>query len=259
MSKFVTLHGFGGGSSGTELNFEIVGGTTEPTNPTENMIWVNTNVEITDYIFSVTQPDAVDGRIWIYTGTLSIVEFNALKDSGIQVYPISAKQYVSGAWVDITAKSYQNDEWVDWWDGTLLDGANTYDSFTGGWFRDTGMRYTNQPNTGTVVFDSNGVKLGTVAMQSAVVRTKKPIDISLYKKLSVTVSSLTVASNISVRVYVTQSASGDPDGFTGAKIENITSAGDYELYLTGLTSGEYYIVLATANTRGGTVNKVKLQ
>jgi hypothetical protein len=54
MSKFVTLHGFGGGSGGTELNFDIVGGTTEPTNPTENMIWVNTNVEIADYIFSAT-------------------------------------------------------------------------------------------------------------------------------------------------------------------------------------------------------------
>lgn len=41
---------------GASLNFEIVGGTTQPTNPTENMIWINTDTEITSYIFSATKP-----------------------------------------------------------------------------------------------------------------------------------------------------------------------------------------------------------
>jgi hypothetical protein len=55
------------------------------------------------------------GAVWITTGKSSPVAFNALKKNNITVYPISAKQYVSGAWVDKTAKSYQNGAWVDWW------------------------------------------------------------------------------------------------------------------------------------------------
>lgn len=55
-----------------------------------------------------------EGTVWITTGASSTVEFNALKKHGLKVYPISAKQYVGGAWVDKTAKSRQNGEWVNW-------------------------------------------------------------------------------------------------------------------------------------------------
>lgn len=43
-------------STGAELNFEVIGSTTEPENPTENMIWVNTDVPITEYYFSDNEP-----------------------------------------------------------------------------------------------------------------------------------------------------------------------------------------------------------
>lgn len=101
-------------STGVELNFEVVGGTSQPSTPKANTIWVNTSTSITDWVFSATQPTAASGRVWIATGTSSAVEFNALKKNGIQVYPISAKQYIGGAWVDKTAKSYQNGAWVEW-------------------------------------------------------------------------------------------------------------------------------------------------
>jgi hypothetical protein len=58
--------------------------------------------------------------VWISTGTASPVEFNALKKNGVQVYPISAKQYVGDAWVEKDAKSYQSGAWVDWFTGTYL-------------------------------------------------------------------------------------------------------------------------------------------
>lgn len=109
----VFLHG-NGGSGGGGLNFQVIGGTTAPSNPKENMIWVNTSTKITSYIFSATQPTGSAGMVWISTGTSSTVEFNALKKNGIQVYPISAQQYVGGAWVNKTAKSYQNGVWRDW-------------------------------------------------------------------------------------------------------------------------------------------------
>ena len=97
--------------SGT--NFKVVGGTIEPENPTENTIWVNTYTTITSYIFSATEPEEyAKGMVWISTGTSSSTEFNALKKNSIQVYPLFAKQYVSGAWVSKTAKCYQGGIWT---------------------------------------------------------------------------------------------------------------------------------------------------
>lgn len=74
-----------------------------------------------------------EGVVWITTGTFSPVAFNALKENAIQVCPISAKQYISGAWVDKSAKSYQGCAWVDWWDGQLYENGNQFTSVTGGW------------------------------------------------------------------------------------------------------------------------------
>ena len=65
MSEMVPMYGFGG-SGGGGLNFKVVGGTTQPTNPTENTIWVNTSVSITDWVFSATEPTTpVEGMVWI--------------------------------------------------------------------------------------------------------------------------------------------------------------------------------------------------
>lgn len=39
------------------LNFKVVGGTTEPADPSENMIWVNTDTEITSWYFNADEPN----------------------------------------------------------------------------------------------------------------------------------------------------------------------------------------------------------
>lgn len=139
MSIVVPLEGFGGGAG---LNFKVVGGTSQPTNPRENTIWINTSTTITDWIFSATQPSAANGRVWISVGTSSTVEFNALKKNGLQVYPITAKQCVSGSWKDVTAKSYQNGALRDWWDGYLYDYGDENESITGGWVGTPGAQIT---------------------------------------------------------------------------------------------------------------------
>lgn len=100
---------------GVELNFEVVGGTSQPNNPKENTIWINTSTSVNSWVFSATQPsNPVNGMVWISTGSDSIVEFNALKENGLQVYPISAKQYVSGACVGKNAMTYQGGVWKSW-------------------------------------------------------------------------------------------------------------------------------------------------
>ena len=120
----------GGGAS---LNFKVVGGTTEPASSKENTIWVNTDAEITGWIFSASEPEnPTEGMVLFPTGTDSNIAFNALKKNGIQVYPLSAKQYISGAWVDKTVKIYQGGAWVDWIT-YLYNLGNECIDLTGGW------------------------------------------------------------------------------------------------------------------------------
>jgi len=131
----VPLYGFGGSDGGTSLNVKVVGGTSVPANPKENTIWVKTDVYITGYYFQAKQPEGMQqGEIWISTGMESQVAFNAIKKGSVMVYPLSAKQYISGALVDVTAKSYQGGEWVEWIPaGALYWLGNELTSKTGGW------------------------------------------------------------------------------------------------------------------------------
>lgn len=98
------------------LNFEIVGSTTQPENPKENMIWVNTSVIIPFWSISAAEPSEPDeGFVWIKneTETNSGSAFNALQTNEINIAPSRVTQYVSGAWTHVNAKIYQHGQWRD--------------------------------------------------------------------------------------------------------------------------------------------------
>ena len=116
-----------GGGAG--LNFKVVGGTSQPTSPSENTIWVNTDTAISDWILDYDQPITRSdgtalsgGEVWLKTGSASNAAFNAVKKNGIWVYPASCNQYVNGAWVAKTVKVYQSGAWKDL-DFVLFDGS----------------------------------------------------------------------------------------------------------------------------------------
>ena len=44
------------GGGGASLNFKVVGGTSTPSSPKENTIWVNTDAEISSWAFSAEEP-----------------------------------------------------------------------------------------------------------------------------------------------------------------------------------------------------------
>lgn len=118
---------------GVELNFEVIGGIIEPNNPMENTIWVNTDIEISRWIFCTTQPiDAVNGMIWFSTGKNSVNYFDALVENDIIVYPLGAKQYVDGSWSDIDVRIYKDGKWVNLI-VYLFSYGETFDSVSGGW------------------------------------------------------------------------------------------------------------------------------
>lgn len=108
-----------------KLNYSVVGGTTQPTNPTQNMIWINTNIPIGKVFFNKNRPEEqlVNGDIWICTGTSSTASFNALKinnDYIDTIYPRYAKQMQNNNLIDVTAMSYLNNKWINWVNELIL-------------------------------------------------------------------------------------------------------------------------------------------
>lgn len=95
-----------------ELNFQVVGETTQPASPKENTIWVETDAEITGWAFSAKEPaDPIEGMVWIKTGFASTHSFNALRKNAITIYPAAASQYLSGEWVRKEPKIFINESW----------------------------------------------------------------------------------------------------------------------------------------------------
>ena len=189
-------------STGVELNFEVVGGTTQPTNPKENTIWVSTSEKITSWIFVSDAPaEPEEGMVWFTTGASSQFAFNALKKNAIQVYPISVKQYINGAWAEVTAMSYRSGAWVRWWNGELYDTGNQYQSITGGW-KSVGE---NGSPAKRITFGASSISFATKsAAEAATVYTENVIDLTRFSKmkveLNVTAVNTTVSNTVSIGI-----------------------------------------------------------
>lgn len=243
MSKFVTLHGFGGsGGSGSELNFEIVGGTTQPTNPTENTIWVNTDVEITSYMFSVSEPESlIDGMVWISTSNDSSCKFNVLNENGIVVCPMSAKQYINGEWVTVSCKSYIDEEWKDW-------GVYLFDyGFTGYAWQARGWKEVDASNQSaiapSVTQQSDGSLLLRMTgsgkhMSGGVYELASDINLSQFKTLHSEGVGLRVCNRGASGITPgTIASTSDPnaDGIQTLDLSNIN--GNYDIVIALIVSG----------------------
>ena len=192
-------------STGVELNFEVVGNP-QPANPKENTIWLNTDVDITGQYLQAEQPEGMaEGEVWISTGTASQFAFNALKKGGtVMVYPISAKQMQGGTLVDVTAKSWQDGEWVEWFKGVyLLNGTDYCDNVTGGW---TSAVYNDQ-NDVTITNGDGFVKITISADNYAqgYFTTKDKISFSGYKTLYIEYEQTRIASNTWLTVHTQKS------------------------------------------------------
>ena len=95
-------------------SLSVIGGTTQPAG-TENMVWVNTDTAINGYAFSADEPTSpVEGMVWIMTSITATVPIDTSDENTVLIYPILCQQYINGAWVTKTAKTYQGGQWKDW-------------------------------------------------------------------------------------------------------------------------------------------------
>ena len=224
------------GCGGNPLNFKVVGGTTEPSNPKENTIWVKTE-KIGAWYFSETQPEGLqEWDVWFITGKSSAIEFNALKKNGIQVYPMSAKQCVNGALTDVQAYSYNNNEWISWFvfDGYLYNAGDECEKITGGWVQTSYSGYSN----GTVTKNATYITLkASTANQCSAVKTVRKINFKKFKTLSIKITHAEVVGGASCKIVVASDINSDVQATL-----SISSAGSKSLDVSTV-SGEYYVYI----------------
>lgn len=247
------------GNGGTHLNFKVVGGTTEPTNPKENVIWVNTNQKITAWAFAADEPvNPVDGMVWFIIGTPSIAEFNALKKNCIQVYPISAKQYSGENWNVVDIYVCKSNKWVSS-ETYLYYNGNENALLTGGWVvvpDDLGIL-----NKGSTTFHIHHETPNNIPNSSGRICTAKPIDLTGYKQIEIHLdyqgyngSSQTYYNG---NVYI-QVVTEDRSTMALSKLvlEKAMSSKDEDwvgdvtgvLDISGLGKGKYYIYIGPYKT-----------
>lgn len=94
------------------LNLKVVGGTTQPTAPRENTIWINTTTSITGYALSPTQPETgTEGLVWLKTADTG-VEINVGRKNAVLLHLAMSKVYSGGGWVTVEGYVYKSSAWV---------------------------------------------------------------------------------------------------------------------------------------------------
>ena len=258
--SFITRRG---GDMSSFLNFTIVGGTTQPTNPEENMIWVNTDTEITTYsIGPRTSETCIEGEIWLVTGLDSSVKFSATNTFFYEVCPVGIKQYINGTWVAKTEfYVYQNNEWVEPII-YLFDNGDQFTRLTGGW-TSVGYSYgaltskaaTVDSNTNTILCSSRS---GSGSNYHGTLGTVNKVKISGRTKMRVTGYLDIYYNGFTNQVGIRENMGDVSSGNT--KRTTITSAGyfDKTIDLTDC-DGDYYIYVSTACDSFGSVQDMNLQ
>ena len=109
--------GFRYGPGGAGLSFKVSAYTSEDdllaSAPREKTVGIVTEHTITGWCFGSEKPEnPSEGEVYIRTAANSQAAFNALKRGTIMVYPDSAKQYVSGEWVEKYGYVFLNGVWL---------------------------------------------------------------------------------------------------------------------------------------------------
>lgn len=228
------------GGGGSDLNYKVIAVASEsalPSSAAENTIAVITTTPITSYVFSATAPTSpTEGMVWFATGTASTVGFNAIKRNGLWVYPTGCQQYVSGAWVTKTAKTYRDGAWADW-DIVLYSSGKQY------------VPWTATPYEGSITWGASYVELLNTAANFCDIQTNNTINFAGKSKLRMIVEQVATIGN----QYSGFSASVTPASGTAAIVTRqdlVTSVKTpVEIDVSNLTSGVVLIRTVALSAR----------
>ena len=203
-------------------------------NPIENTIWVNTDEEITGWMFDSSAPlDIEQGCVYISTGSSSPAMFNALKENCIMIYPLSAQQWDGTAWVNREVKIYQNGSWNDFAMFIVQNGVISDIGFNGRCRNNSAMTITS--NNGYVTVSTNGSTTNGVATPAA-------IDVTNYSTLTLVCNIINAASYIAIGLSTALNASSESSTLSNQVVKKTsTTTGEQTLVcdISGYT-GKYY-------------------
>lgn len=233
-----------------KLNYSIVGGTTQPSNPTENMIWVETDQIIKNIHIIKNLPSDLSkfssGDILIYNddnGTYGV----DLKISNIYmyfIYPTVIQQYVNGKFINLTGKIYQNNQWNNIDDKIyLFNKGNECIDMTGGWITSSASLYGITPyNDGkALVVPSSDNKPNYCVCTNFNQSTWGTIKGKGYQYLCIEIDEITIESSGSPILRI----SSDSQGTNGITEKTFSTTGLHYLSIANITTG--YVSLAIYN------------
>lgn len=256
MSKIVPLEGFGRVEKeyitiieDSTLNFDIVAYATEEelvaAQPRENTIGVVTTTPISNWVFSFSEPiQATEGMLWILIEYRGNYEFNVLEKNGILVYPFAAKQYIDNSWQKVIIKTYQSNQWANFWDGSLYLEGNEYEAITGGW--------VIKPNSTTL--NANTMKTDAClhyyisGSSSAAFLTALPIRLDDYTKLHFECMNGSSATDIKAGI-TTINQSNNFYSNSLKKYCNLVNSGTATLDISEI-KGKYYLCICDYTSSG---------
>ena len=171
------------------LNLRVFGGTTAPSNPKNNDIWVKTSIAIPNYSVYINEANsnfwtgAANGGIYIKfeasgsgaTTGANIITYRS--NSNLQEFNVNflgCMQIMNGVWANVEAYVYHNGwhQFSSAWNGELFDNGNQYEGVTGGWVGNGISSTTVGTNLSLIV-----------ANTSPYLTTQNAIDLSGYTKL----------------------------------------------------------------------------
>ena len=234
--------GFKSGVGGMLVNFKVVSGTSAPELPMENTIWVNTDTDISGWEFSAVETgNPAEGMVWFAVAEKSPAAFNALKKNTIRICPVSAKQYLESAWVDVDAFIFKNGAWVHIGSGLfyIINGSAAPD-YTGGW---TG---TGSSSNGTLSV-INGLSNGWISGKNLC--SELAIDMSRYSTMHIVVTKYISSGSIGI-------GTTNEIGKYDASI-SVGEAKEYTIDVSGI-DGEYYVKLASIGKQNSTSDYVSI-
>lgn len=232
------------GSSGLDL--EVVGGTTQPAQPAENTVWLNTSVEIGEVYLQGNQPaNPTAGDVWINTSTKGTT-LEVMQSPYLEIEIGTVKQYNDAAWSEPDVQVYKAGEWHTSVLYLYSAGAwSEYGIFEAGKL----VTVTETSYSGLECVKVQLTDSGT----NGYARIASPIDVTKYNTLSVKAKTTSTSTGsdttnqyakvVGLNSTNTPTGSGYPTTTLAAYVK-VTQGAETTVYTTDISSlsGNYYLL-----------------
>ena len=198
--------------------------------------------------------------VWFATGVSSLAAMNVDKKNTVMLYPAACKQYINGAWVTKTAKTYQGGAWKEWSLYFYNEGDKCED-VTGGWAtvaKGLDAEYPDFAAAPSVSYNAGNVKISQQGNKAGLWYTKNKISLTGRKKLTVkTTGYSSDAPNSAISLRLRTGLSGYVYDETVAS-QWTEANGTFSIDLSALSASDtkYHVCIAIYSTCSITVEKL---